>query len=253
MTSVESSAIHREHAQTGHVCIVDDDQALRDLLSTYLSRHGLRVGTFEDGNALRRFLARGGVPPDMVILDVMLPTEDGLSICRWLKTETDLPVLMLSGRGDEVDRILGLELGADDYVCKPFSPRELLARIRNLLRLTRRSQQLAQSSLPRKLCFHGWTLDTGTRTLTGERGVEIRLSGCEYLLLHALASNSNKVLSRSRLSLLVHGRELQPHDRSIDVLVSRIRVLLGDSARDAAILRTVYGRGYLLTGGPARL
>ena len=237
----------------GHVCIVDDDQELRTLLSAYLSRHGLRVGVFEDGPSLRRFLARGNADPDLIVLDLMMPTEDGLSICRWLKAETDLPVLMLTARGDEVDRVLGLEMGADDYVCKPFSPRELLARIRNLLRLTERRGRQDVAPETSRLSFHRWTLDTVERLLVSGNGDVRRLSGCEFLLLHALVTRANRVLSRSQLASLVHGREQEPYDRSIDVLVSRLRQLLGDNARDSHIIRTVYGRGYMLSGQVARV
>jgi len=187
-----------------------------------------------------------------VILDVMLPEEDGLSICRWLKAETDLPVMMLSARGDEIDRVMGLELGADDYICKPFSPRELLARIRNLLRLAERRHRPEMTTGARRLRFHGWTLDTMERLLVSEQGAVQRLSGCEYLLLQALATRANRVLSRSQLANLMRGRQQDPFDRSIDVLISRLRHLLGDSARDSRIIRTVYGRGYVLSGSVLR-
>ncbi len=252
MMNAPSSLERSDAATASHVCIVDDDQEVRTLLSTYLSRNGLRVGAFEDGPSLRRFLARGSTAPDLVILDVMLPVEDGLSICRWLKAETELPVLMLTGRGDEVDRVIGLELGADDYVCKPFSPRELLARIRNLLRLTKRHSQQAPAEEGGRLRFHGWILDPIERLLISGQGDVQRLSGCEFLLLHALVTHANRVLSRNRLAELMHGREQEPYDRGIDVLVSRLRVLLGDNARDSRIIRTIYGRGYLLSGSVMR-
>jgi two-component system OmpR family response regulator len=226
-----------------HICVVDDDSEIRALLSEYLSRHGMRVGTFEDGASLRRFLAHAQA--DLVILDVMLGAEDGLSICRRLKAETDLPVLMLTARGDEIDRVLGLELGADDYLCKPFSPRELLARIRNLLRLTEHRRHQSGTGMQR-LSFNGWVMDTVRRQLMSAQGVPHRLSGSEYQLLHVLASNANRVLSRNELAQLVHGRELDSFDRSIDVLISRLRQVLGDSARDPQLIRTVYGRGYVL-------
>lgn len=230
---------------SGHICIVDDDHEVCALLSGYLSRNGLRVGTFADGQALRRFLSRGHA--DLVVLDVMLPDEDGLMICRWLKAETDLPVLMLTAKGDEIDRIVGLELGADDYVCKPFSPRELLARIRNLLRLTGHRQRLSGAA-PRRLRFGGWTLDTMERVIRSGEGGSHRLSGCEYQLLHTLVTHANRVLSRGQISELMYGREMEPFDRSIDVLISRLRQLLQDNARDPRIVRTIYGRGYMLAG-----
>jgi two-component system OmpR family response regulator len=250
MTDVAIETVAPVAQALRHVCIVDDDQEIRALLSAYLTRNGLRVGTFADGSSLRRFLSRGTV--DLVVLDVMMPSEDGLSICRWLKAETDLPVLMLTARGDEVDRIVGLELGADDYVCKPFSPRELLARIRNLLRLTEGRRQRPPEMGPAKLTFHGWTLDVMERLLVSAQGAAQRLSGYEFLLLHALVTHANRVLTRSKLAQLIHGRELDPYDRSIDVLISRLRQLLGDSARDPRIICTVYGRGYVLSGNVAR-
>jgi two-component system, OmpR family, response regulator len=252
MSNATPSVDRPESVAVDHVCIVDDDQEVRSLLSTYLSRNGLRVGAFEDGPSLRRFLARGSAAPDLVVLDVMLPVEDGLSICRWLKAETQLPVLMLTGRGDEIDRVIGLELGADDYVCKPFSPRELLARIRNLLRLTKRLNRQVSVNKGDKLRFHGWTLDTIGRQLVSERGEVQRLSGCEFQLLHALVTHANRVLSRNQLADMMYGREQNPFDRSIDVLVSRLRLFLGDCARDSRIIRTIYGRGYLLSGSVLR-
>jgi two-component system, OmpR family, response regulator len=245
MNVTANEAVRPAALPANHVCIVDDDQQVRALLADYLSRNGLRVGTFPDGPSLRRFLARGRA--DLVVLDVMLPAEDGLAICRWLKAETDLPVVMLTAKGDEIDRVVGLELGADDYVCKPFSPRELLARIRNLLRLTEHRQRPAGAA-PRRLRFAGWTLDTMERILRPGEGAAHRLSGCEYQLLHTLLTQANRVLSRSHISESIYGRQLEPFDRSVDVLISRLRQLLGDNARDPRIIRTVYGRGYMLTG-----
>lgn len=245
---MNNAAAAREARETSprHVCIVDDDEQICSLLSEYLGRNGLRVGSFADGASLRRFLPRAQV--DLVILDVMLGEEDGLSICRRLKQETDLPVLMLTARGDEVDRVLGLEMGADDYLCKPFSPRELLARIRNLLRLTDYRRRHQQGQDLKRLRFDGWTLEVTRRTVISADGVEHRLTGNEFQLLHGLATHANRVLSRSELALLVHGRELDSFDRSIDVLISRLRQLLRDNARDPRIIRTVYGRGYVLSG-----
>jgi two-component system, OmpR family, response regulator len=243
---MESAVAQPVNSSRRHVCIVDDDEQIRTLLSDYLTRNGLRVGAFADGSALRRFLGRTQV--DLVILDVMLGEEDGLSICKRLKAETDLPVMMLTARGDEVDRVLGLELGADDYLCKPFSPRELLARIRNLLRLTEHRRRERGGPDLRQLRFHGWRLDAAARIVVSQEGRQQRLTGNEFQLLHALASNANRILSRMELARLVHGKELDTFDRSIDVLVSRLRQLLGDNARDPRIIRTIYGRGYMLSG-----
>lgn len=249
MIEAATDAGHTAGPATRHVCIVDDDPEVRALLTEYLTRNGLRVGAFADGQSLRRFLAR--IRVDLVILDVMLPTEDGLAICRRLKAETDVPVMLLTARADEIDRVIGLELGADDYVCKPFSPRELLARIRNLLRLAApRHQGLAMA--PRWMHFHGRKLDTARRVLESDTGKVQRLSGGEYALLYALASHANRVLSRQQLARLTHGRDMEPSDRGIDMLVSRLRQLLGDNARDPQIICTVYGRGYVFNGAVTR-
>jgi DNA-binding response OmpR family regulator len=236
----------------GHVLIVDDDPEVRSMLSTYLSRNGLRVGAFADGPSLRRCIMRRQVKPDLVVLDVMLPAEDGFSICRWLKSELDIPVLMLSARVDEVDRVLGFELGADDYVCKPFSPRELLARIQRLLRAAEKRHAPAPQPAVRRLAFHGWVLDVVDRTLVSRNGNLQRLSTTELLLLTVLAMNANRVMSRRALAQASQGRDPEPHERGIDVLVSRLRQLLGDSGRDPRIIRTVYGRGYMLCGDVER-
>jgi two-component system OmpR family response regulator len=229
---------------------VDDDEQIRALLSEYLSQHGLRVRAFADASSLRRFLDRAQV--DLVILDIMLGTEDGLAICKRLKAETDVPVMMLTARGDEVDRVLGLELGADDYLCKPFSPRELLARIRNLLRLTEHRRRERDGMETRPLRFHGWRLDITLRVAISADGQQLRLTGNEFQLLHALVANANRILSRGELARLVQGRDLGPFDRGIDVLISQLRQVLGDNARDPRIIRTIYGRGYMLHCGIER-
>jgi two-component system, OmpR family, response regulator len=233
-----------------HVCLVDDDQSIRALLSEYLSKNGFRVGAFIDGASLQRFLARENT--DLIILDVMLPVEDGFTICRRLKAESDVPIMMLSAKGEEVDRIVGLELGADDYVCKPFNPRELLARVRNLLRLTQNRLKLESTTDTRALKFHGWTLDTSERRLVASDGAIQRLSGSEYLLLHTLLTHANRVLTRNQIAGLMRGRDAEPFDRSIDVQISRLRHMMGDSARNPHIIRTIYGRGYVISGTVVR-
>lgn len=233
-----------------HVCVVDDDRDIQSLLSEYLMRNGFQVGAFSDGPTLRRFLTREST--DLIILDVMLPTEDGLSICRRLKAESEVPVMLLTAKGEEIDRIVGLELGADDYVCKPFSPRELLARIRNLLRLTQPRLRGAAMDAPTSLHFHGWTLISADRRVVSCNGESRRLSGCEYQLLHLLLSHANRLLTRKQITGLLYGREADPFDRSIDVHISHLRQILGDSARDPRIIRTVYGRGYIISGTVTR-
>ena len=184
---------------------------------------------------------------------VRLPDGSGFDFCRQMRQAgVHQPILILTVQNEEIDKVLGLEMGADDYVCKPFSPRELLARIRNLLRLTGRRGREELPPEARMMRFQGWTLDTMERLLVSDQGVVQRLSGCEFLLLHALVARANRVLSRNQLAAVMHGREQEPHDRSIDVLVSRLRQLLGDSARDPRIIRTIYGRGYMLSGTVVR-
>ncbi|MCC7121416.1 MAG: response regulator [Gammaproteobacteria bacterium] len=220
--------------------VVDDDDELRSLLQTYLGEQGFTVKTVADGAAMRAEMAAGSF--DLVILDVMLPGEDGLALCRELRAKSRIPILMLTARGDELDRIIGLEMGADDYLPKPFHPRELLARIRSILR---RVQELAGEGPARELHFNGWTLDLGARHLVGADGVAVPLSSGEFRLLQALAENANRVMSRDRLMDVLSGREAGPFDRSVDVMISRLRRRLGDDGREPEIIKTVRNEGYL--------
>jgi len=221
--------------------VVDDDAELRKLLEDYLGSQGFEVIAVEDGIAMRRCLDEGSF--DLVILDLMLPGEDGLALCRELRARSRIPILMLTARGDELDRIIGLEMGADDYLPKPFHPRELLARIRSILR---RVQELAGERPARELRFAGWTLNIGMRHLVGADGVAVPLSTGEFRLLHALAENANRVLSRDRLMDALSGREAGPFDRSVDVMISRLRRRLNDDAREPQRIKTVRNEGYLL-------
>jgi two-component system OmpR family response regulator len=176
----------------------------------------------------------------------MLPGEDGLAICRDLRTRSHVPIIMLTARGEDVDRIVGLELGADDYLPKPFNPRELLGRIRAVLRRTAHAPRDPSPETVRSFTFSNWKLDTTTRALTDAEGKEVALSGAEYRLLAVLLSSANRVLSRAQLTELLRGREADPFDRSIDVRVSRLRQILGDDARAPQIIKTVYGEGYVV-------
>lgn len=226
-----------------HLLLVDDDSEIRSLLSQYLEKEGLRVTAVHDAAQMRRAMERTHF--DLLLLDVMLPGEDGLSICRELRSRSQLPVIMLTARGEDTDRIVGFELGADDYVPKPFNPRELLGRIRAVLR---RSTHLSPDPDPqavRAFNFADWRLDTTRRTLIGGAG-EVPLSGAEYRLLAVLLSAGNRVVTRSQLAELLRGREVDPFDRSIDVRVSRLRQILGDDARAPRIIKTVYGQGYVI-------
>lgn len=227
-----------------HILIVDDDAEIRHLLRDYLTRHGMRAEAVGDGQAMRTALRNGRY--DLVILDLMLPGEDGLTLCRDLRAHSNLPVIMLTARGEDTDRIVGLEMGADDYVPKPFNPRELLARIKAVLR---RAQSLPGSALAadaKRLRFAGWTLDLSTRQLTSSQGVVTPLTSGEYRLLQVFLQHANRVLSREQLLDLTRGREATPFDRSIDVQVGRLRRRLGDTAHEPILIKTMRGEGYVL-------
>ena len=226
-----------------HLLIVDDDREIRTLLSQYLDSQGFRTTAVADGREMRRVMARSHA--ELIVLDLMLPGEDGLSICRELRAHSEVPVIMLTARGEDVDRIVGLELGADDYLAKPFNPRELLVRIRAVLRRAAHAPRDPNPQTVHAFSFGGWRLDTTRRTLAGNEG-EVQLSGGEYRLLAVLLSAGNRVLSRTRLVELLRGREADPFDRSIDVRVSRLRQILGDDARAPRIIKTVYGQGYVI-------
>ena len=227
-----------------HILVVDDDREIRTLLREFLEKNGLKATAVADGAEARRALAREHV--DLVVLDLMLPHESGLTICRELRASSDIPVIMLTALGEEVDRVVGLEVGADDYVAKPFSPRELLGRIRAVLRRTSLAAKTPQATGARAYRFAGWRLDTTTRSLTDASGADVALTGAEYRLLSALLASAPRLLSRAELMDLVRGRELDPFDRSIDVGVSRLRQTLRDDARSPQIIKTVYGQGYVI-------
>jgi len=231
-------------SQPSHIVVVDDDHEIRTLLAEYLEKNGLRVSVARDGKEMRRALSRGRV--DLIVLDVMLPGDDGLTLCRELRASSQVPIIMLTARSEDVDRILGLELGADDYVAKPFKPRELLARITAVLR---RTSHVVREPLPADVPgyrFAGWRLDTTARSLTNEDGSEVALSGAEFRLLAVLLAHAGQVLSRQQLMDLLRGRDLDPFDRSIDQRVSRLRQILRDDARSPHIIKTVYGEGYVI-------
>jgi two-component system, OmpR family, response regulator len=231
-------------SQPAHILVVDDDHEIRTLLAEYLEKNGLRVSVARDGKEMQRVLDR--VRVDLVVLDILLPGDDGLTLCRTLRASSQLPIIMLTARGDDVDRILGLELGADDYVPKPFKPRELLARISAVLR---RTTHVLREPLPadvRCYRFAGWRLDTTARSLTDEGGGTVALSGAEFRLLAVLLAHAGQVLSRLQLMELLRGRDLDPFDRSIDQRVSRLRQILRDDARSPLIIKTVYGEGYVI-------
>jgi two-component system OmpR family response regulator len=226
------------------ILIVDDDEDIRKLLEEYLRKNGFDAQAVADGPAMREALV--AKPASLVVLDLMLPGEDGLSLCRQLRARSQLPVLMLTAKGDPVDRIIGLETGADDYLAKPFDPRELLARIRSVLRRAKALPADTEINVPESFSFSGWRLDTRERNLRAPDGLVVPLSGAEYRLLLIFLQNPNAVLSRDQLSNFTFGRDADPLDRTIDMQVSRLRERLRDEAREPAIIKTVRGKGYVL-------
>ncbi len=232
-----------------HILIVDDDAEIRSLLGTYLTRNGLKVSAVGDGKAMWRALdvGQGGQAVDLIVLDLMLPGDDGLTLCRDLRARSEIPVIMLTARGDETDRIVGLEMGADDYLPKPFSARELLARIKVILKRVRSLPPNLRPDDSDELLFAGWTLDTRHRHLVSPAGVVTSLSGAEYRLLRIFLAHPNRVLNRDQLVDLTQGREADPLDRSIDVQVSRLRHRLGDDPKEPLLIKTVRGEGYVLS------
>ena len=230
---------------TPHILIVDDDREIRDLLAKFLEKHGMRVTTARDGRETRKVWPNGHF--QLVVLDLMMPGESGLDVARWLRGQSNVPIIMLTAMGEETDRIIGLELGADDYVPKPFNPRELLARIRAVLRRTGDAdQRRIDASAGQSLRFGGWVLEPARRRLLNPEGVEVPLTGGEYDLLLALAERPNRVLTRDMLLDLLRGRQAGPFDRAIDVAVSRLRRKLEDEGRQAQLIKTVRGGGYVL-------
>lgn len=231
---------------TPHLLVVDDDAELRELGEAYLSRQGFRVTTVADGAAMDAVLASDA--PDLVVLDLMLPGEDGLSIARRLKAQGDLPIVILSAQGDDVDRIVGLEIGADDYLAKPFNPRELLARIRAVLRRGARGEPEAASE-PGRRRFGPFVLDLDALRLTRD-GEEVMLTAGELDLLAIFVEHPNRVLDRDRILDLLTGAERSPFDRSIDVRVTRLRSKIEPDASHPSYIRTVWGKGYLFCPDP---
>lgn len=224
--------------------VVDDDPEIRELLADYLGRHGYRALTAEDGEALRALLARE--TPDLLIVDLMLPGDDGFTLCRELRRDSEVPIIMLTASADETDRILGLELGADDYLGKPFNPRELLARIKAVLRRTRGVATPPSAAQARLVAFGDWRLDRVSRELIDAEEARTALSGADFQLLQVFLDHPEEVLSREALFELTRGRPAPPLDRSIDVHVCRLRQRLGEDAQHSQLIRTVRGAGYVL-------
>src|SRR3954454_24102458 len=227
-----------------HILVIDDDREIRDLLARFLEKQRMRVTAARDGKEARRAWLNGHY--QLVVLDLMLPGESGLDLARWLRSQGDTPLVMLTAMGEETDRIIGLELGADDYVPKPFNPRELLARIRAVLRRSGDNPRPHSEHSLRGWTFSGWTLEPARRRLLNPEGVEVALTGGEFDLLTALVERANRVLTRDMLLDLLRGRQAGPFDRAIDVAVSRLRRKLEDDGRNAQLIKTVRGGGYVL-------
>ncbi len=229
----------------GHVLVVDDDREIRDLLARFLTRHGYRVTAVADGKEMRRALADWRI--DLIVLDLMLPGEDGLSLCRSLRASSRIPIIMLTMMGEETDRIIGLEMGADDYLPKPFSPRELLARMKAVLRRAVGSPAAAAAGGAAILRFADWRLDIGRRRLESPDGLLVDLSAGEFDLLVSLAEHPRRVLTRDQLLDLTHGRTEAPFDRSIDMQISRLRRKIETDQAQPELIKTVRGGGYVFT------
>jgi len=228
-----------------HILIVDDDREIRDLLARFLDKHGMRVSAAADGREMHKVLEGSRI--DLIVLDLMLPGEDGLTLCRNLRARSRIPIIMLTAMGEETDRIVGLEMGADDYLAKPFNPRELLARIKAVLRRAEQAPAAVQGDGGTMLEFADWTLDLERRELQRSGGVMVPLSGGEFELLAAFATHPARVLSRDQLLDLARGREAQPFDRSIDVQVSRLRRKIESDPQEPTLIKTVRNGGYSFT------
>lgn len=229
--------------QQPHILVVDDNAEIRELLQRFLGDHGYRVSAAPDGGGMKQALRDSAI--DLVVLDIMMPGEDGLTLCRNLRVESQLPVILLTAMGEETDRIIGLEMGADDYLAKPFNPRELLARIKAVLRRSDQVQQRHVQEAPQALLFNRWTLLPQTRELIDPDQVMVPLSSAEFALLLAFVTHPGRVLSRDQLLDLARGRDSRAFDRAIDTSVSRLRRKLGDDPRQPRIIKTVRGGGYL--------
>lgn len=237
-------AASRGQTSAAHVLLVEDDADISEMLTEALSDGGFTASTARSSIEMDAVLRRDNV--DVVVLDIMLPGEDGLSICQRLRAASDVPIVMLTALKEDVDRIVGLEIGADDYVTKPFNSRELIARLRALLRRTRRDHA-SLNARPRALRFDGWQLDAVARRLHNPDGVRVTLTSAEFDLLVALCHNAGRVLSREQLLELTHSGLAGPIERSIDVHISRIRQKIEPSPRNPTLIKTVRLGGYVFT------
>ncbi|KES21909.1 MULTISPECIES: response regulator [Pseudomonas] len=239
--SSPTSSQDSQRRWTIRALLVDDDEPIRELLCGYLARFNIEARGVADGAGMRQALAEENF--DVVVLDLMLPGEDGLSLCRYLRSESDIPILMLTARCEPADRIIGLELGADDYMAKPFEPRELVARIQTILRRVRGDE--GRNEPRAQVRFDQWRLDSVLRQLHSPDGLVVPLSNAEFRLLWVFLERPRRVLNRELLLDAARGRAIEAFDRSIDLLVSRLRQKLGDDPRSPRLIKTVRGEGYL--------
>ena len=232
-----------------HILIVDDDKGIRDLIGQFLSTHNFQISLAENGDAMQAVLDKKTV--DLIILDIMMPGDDGLTLCRQLRNTSSIPIIMLTAISEDVDRILGLEMGADDYLSKPFNPRELLARVKAILRRSKGAVEEVDKH-HEVYQFSGWTLDRTSRQLLDPQGVEISLSSGEYSLLVAFLERPQQVLSRDFLLDLTKNRSAGPYDRAIDIQISRLRQKIEPDSKNPSLIKTVRGGGYVLSANVSR-
>ena len=232
-------------ADQPHILVVDDEPAIGDLIRNYLGRHGYRVSVVADGAAMRRVMSES--KPDLVLLDLGLPGEDGLTLTRRIRAHSNVGVIIVTGSGESVDRIVGLELGADDFVAKPFDLRELLARIRSVLRRTATVRAQPASARAREIRFAGWRLDPQSRRLFAADGTEVPITSGEFELLALFTDNTNKVLSRDQLLQATRHRDAAPFDRAIDMQIARLRRKIEADPENPLLIKSVRGAGYIFT------
>ena len=243
MPDQEQKAVNTPQLLNGRwLLLVEDEESIRTPLAEYLEAEGLRIQAAASAAQARTFLAEKRF--DIIVLDIMMPGEDGLSLCRHIQETYQTPTLFLTARGEDVDRIVGLELGADDYLVKPFNPRELLARIKSVLRRAGGSHLLVKDGQQRSYRFANWTLYTDSRQLVDDAGNEQALSSGEYALLLAFVMRPHRVLSRETLLDLTRGREADSFDRSIDNMISRLRRKIEPDSKSPTYIKTIWGGGY---------
>jgi two-component system phosphate regulon response regulator OmpR len=241
-------------AMAQRVLIVDDDADIRETTGEYLSGHGFEIALAADGEQMRAAFSAGAPAalPDVVLLDLNLPGEDGLSLTRWLREHHDVGIIMVTGAGEVIDRVVGLEVGADDYLAKPFDPRELRARLKSVLRRTRERAGASAAAAPQagqRVKVGRCTLDLATHQLIDEQGAELPITGMEFDLLRVFIEHANRVLSRDQLLTLTRNREWEPFDRSIDIRIARLRRKIEVDPEKPAAIRTVRGAGYMFVPG----